>query len=293
MISIGTGIGTTFVKTLSGGAAPVNNDFVIEVDTTKAGSASDTIILPLQSGGTYSGTIDWGDSSTSALSYANRQHTYAAGGIYTITISGDTLRGWKYNNAGDKLKITDVSAWGIFDLVDSEAFYGCANLVVTATDAPKSITTLKGTFANCATASSPDFSAWDVSSATNAQGFLYLSQWNPDIESWDVSSITTFYFFNYDNASKLNRNLENWDVSNVTDFTNFLYSGVFSTVNYDATLIGWEAALQAAYPSGVGYPHTINIRFGGSKYTSGGAAEAARTSLVNNFGWTISDGGSV
>lgn len=291
MLSIGTGIGISFINK-TGGAPAVNNDFVIEVDTTKAGSASDTIILPLLSGGTYSGTIDWGDSSTSVLSYANRQHTYSSGGTYTITISGDTLQGWKFNNSGDRLKITDVSSWGIFELVDSEAFYGCANLVVTATDAPKAITTLKNTFAGCGATSSPDFSAWDVSSATNAQGFLYLSQWNPNIEAWDVSSITTFYFFNYDNASKLNRNLGNWDISNVTDFTNFLYSGAFSTENYDATLIGWEASLQAAYPAGVGYTPTINIRFGGSKYTSAGAAEAARTSLILIFGWTITDGGA-
>ena len=272
----------------------INCDFVSTWDTTQAGSASNTVELPLLSGGVYSGTIDWGDGgATSTLSYANRTHTYASSGTYTITISGDTLQGWKFNNGGDKRKITDVSNWGIFELVDSEAFYGCSNLIVTATDAPKTITTLRNTFADCSATSSPDFSTWDVSSATDAQGFIYLSQFNPNIESWDVSSITNFYFFNYALPGRLNRNLGNWDVSNVTDFRNFLYSGAFSTENYDATLIGWEASLQAAYPSGVGYPHSINVRFGSSQFTSGGAAETAKNSLLTTFGWTITDGGPI
>jgi short subunit fatty acids transporter len=58
----------------------------------KAGSASNTVVLPLLVAGTYSGTIDWGDgNSTSALSYANRTHVYATGGIKTITITGTIL----------------------------------------------------------------------------------------------------------------------------------------------------------------------------------------------------------
>jgi hypothetical protein len=66
MPGIHNGIGTTFRNSaFGGGAAPVNLDFVSTWDTTKAGSASNTVVLPLLSGGTYSGTIDWGDTSTS------------------------------------------------------------------------------------------------------------------------------------------------------------------------------------------------------------------------------------
>jgi hypothetical protein len=52
-----------------------------------------------------------------------------------------------------------------------------------------------------------------------------------------------------------------------------------SSVNYDATLIGWEG--QASTPSGV----TLGAQ--GLRYTLGGAAEAARTSLISTYGWTI------
>ena len=105
MPGIHNGIGTTFRSSaVGGGTPPVNLDFVSTWDTTKAGSASDTVVLPLLSGGVYSGTIDWGDGSTSALSYANRTHTYASGGVKVITISG-TIGGFQFNNGGDKLKI--------------------------------------------------------------------------------------------------------------------------------------------------------------------------------------------
>ena len=60
-----------------GGVLP----FTIIINT--ANGAGDEFILPIDNV-TQDGTIDWGDGSTSVLSYANRTHTYASGGIYTI-----------------------------------------------------------------------------------------------------------------------------------------------------------------------------------------------------------------
>ena len=138
-----------------------------------------------------------------------------------------------------------------------------------------------------------DIGGWDVSSVTNMFGmFEYASSFNQDIGGWDTSSVTTMQsmFFG---ASSFNQDISNWDIDQVTNLVFFMLIAGISTTNYDLLLVGWEATLQAAYPSGVGYPHTISVIFGSSQYTAGGAAEAARTSLVNNFGWTISDGGSV
>jgi hypothetical protein len=90
MPSIHNGIGTIFRSSaFGGGTPPVNLDFVSTWDTTKAGSASDTVVLPLLSGGTYSGTIYWGDGNSDALSYANRTHTFTLQAVLkVITISG-------------------------------------------------------------------------------------------------------------------------------------------------------------------------------------------------------------
>lgn len=395
MPGIHNGIGTTFRSTAFGGGAPSSPDFVIQVDTTQAGSASDTIILPLKSGGTYDGTIDWGDSSTSPLSYANRSHTYAAGGTYTITISGSRLAGWAYENAGDKLKIIDISNWGVFEFSDRRAFQGCSNMDVTATDVPTiTATDFTSNFYGCNSMTSPtDWSSWDTSTVTNffqcfaqnsgfnakLDGWVHSSVtrvdkmlnkatvFNQDLNTWDVSGVTNWtefardaYLFNgsvatwvpsgnmssyaflsatsfegngcstwdasgvtgalslfsntafsdnisgWDtsaitvmtsmlrNCDNFNRNIANWTVHQVTSFSNFMTDATgLETAIYDAVLIGWEADLQAAYPGGVGYTPTISINFGGSQFTSGGAGETAKNSLVANFGWTITDGGGI
>jgi hypothetical protein len=95
-------------------------------------------------------------------------------------------------------------------------------------------------------------------------------------------------------ATLFDQSLANWDIDQVNLASNMLRDVTISTANYDATLIAWEAQLEAAYPGGVGYPATINIHFGGSKYSSAlmNVGEA-RYNLINVFGWTITDGGAV
>jgi surface protein len=334
-----------------GGAPPVNLDFVSTWDTTKAGSASNTVVLPLLSGGTYSGTIDWGDGNSDALSYANRTHVYASSGTYTITISG-TIEGWQFAYAGDRLKITDISNWGTFNVVNDRAFDGCSNMTITATDAPTiTSTSLNRMFTACSLMNS-DIGHWDVSAVTNMQLMFYLcsifnnggsdsinnwdvsnvtlmgginagmfrsaSAFNQPLDNWGVSSVTNMSGM-FSQAASFNQNiggwattaltningmlsyatafnqaLDGWDVSKITDAGNFMFlGGTLSTANYDATLIAWEASLQAAYPGGVGYPYSPTVSFWTSTYTGGGAADAARASLISTFGWTITDGGAV
>ena len=387
---------------LSGGAA--NPDFVSTWDTTKAGSASNTVVLPLLSGGTYSGTIDWGDGgATSVLSYANRTHVYASSGTYTITISGDDIQGFAFNNGGDKAKIIDISNWGNLAFTGSyEHMRGCVNLDITATDAPdisgitgvnfqsffydcqklttvdftawdfSVVTNMGASFGNCylldcnlsnadtsnvtsflstfLNAGTPnDINSWDVSSATNFSNMFYNSDFNSNIGSWnfasalnvqnmfrnspfnnggsntinnwgfpvctnfsdmlrecgsfdqpingwDVSSATNMQNLMYAPTQTIpfDQTLEDWDITAMTNMVNLLRGCALSTANYDATLIGFENTLQAAYPNGSGYTATINVNFGGSEFSSAlmNVGEA-RYNLLNVYGWTISDGGAV
>ena len=80
-------------------------------------------------------------------------------------------------------------------------------------------------------------------------------------------------------------NLSSWDISNITNMNDFMPSTTgMSTTNYNETLISWVAQTPQS---------NINVNFGGSQYTLGGAAEAARNTLINTYGWTITDGGSI
>jgi len=219
-----------------GGAAPANPDFVSTWDTTQAGSASDTVVLPLLSGGTYSGTIDWGDGgATSSLSYANRTHVYASSGTYTITISGSDIQGFQFNNGGDRRKILDVSNWGNLTITLDRAFFGCNNLDVSATDAPiVSTSSFYILFRNCTSLTTPDFSNWDTSTVTNMQGmFQAATNFNGDISTWDVSNVTSGNQFRemFYGASSFNSDISTWDMSNATNVSK-MFEGA-SSFNQD------------------------------------------------------------
>jgi surface protein len=118
-----------------------------------------------------------------------------------------------------------------------------------------------------------------------ATGFGALAI-KPSQGQWAFRDITSTTF---------DESFAGWDVSNAINLTDFLRNTTvgsdISQANLDATLIAWEASLQAAYPGGVGYPYTIQVSFQGTIYTGGTAAEVAHDSLVNTFGWTIISGG--
>jgi hypothetical protein len=79
-MSLGVGVPFNFNKLGGGGGAAPNPNFISTWDTTQAGSASDTIVLPMTAGN----TVHWGDGSSDTTN----THTYASGGVYTVTIEG-------------------------------------------------------------------------------------------------------------------------------------------------------------------------------------------------------------
>jgi surface protein len=141
-----------------------------------------------------------------------------------------------------------------------------------------------------------DIGNWDVSNVINMDSmFSNAIVFNQDIGSWNTSSVLNMGNL-FDNADAFDQNISNWDINQVSNFTNFMLDATgLSTTNYDLVLVGWEANLQALYPNGAGYPfpNTININFGGSRYTLGSAAATARQSLIDNFTWAITDSGGI
>ena len=245
--------------------------FQFTVDTTQSGvSASNQFKLPLITSTGLDCVVDWGDGTSDNITNhlaSEVTHTYPSSGTYTIRIIGELL-GFYFNNGGDKLKMGEIQKWGVLNIDFDKSFYGCTNMTCIATDAPKITTTnLRQTFRSC-------------------------SNFNGAIGNWDVSNVSNMSLMLYI-ASSFDQDISNWDISQVADFTSFMSSVTLSTTNYNILLVGWETNLQSVYPSGLGYPYTISINFGSSKYTSGSAAATARQSLIDNFNWTITDGGTV
>ena len=80
-------------------------------------------------------------------------------------------------------------------------------------------------------------------------------------------------------ATTFNQNLSDWDVSNVTDMRVMFSNSALSTDNYDAILNSWSEQ---------NLNQNIELGAQGINYCDG---ETARQKLIDDFGWTIEDGG--
>ena len=177
-----------------------------------------------------------------------------------------------------------------------------------------SITNLSLMFVNAVSFDQP-IGDWEVGNVNNMQSmFENADIFNQDISNWDVSSVTNMNSM-FDRAELFNQPLNNWNVSNVTDMRDMFsqayafqqplnlwtpnslvggfaaqfmgQTGNAGAITYtllDTLLNGWVvdfAALQS----------NVTISFGDSTFTAAGLA--ARNILVNDKGWTITDGGQV
>ena len=194
-------------------APPVSTEFKITVDTTKAGSASDTFVLPLQVG-TTSMTVYWGDGNSDLITSYNQaelSHTYASSGTYQISCDG-SFAGVRFTGGGDKLKLSSIDNWGTNQWKAlSYAFFGCTNVVGTYTDSPDT-SLATGTaifmFRNCTNFNSP--LTMDTSGITAMPNmFEGCTNFNSDVTFSDTSSVTNMSLIfngctNFDKAINFN-----------------------------------------------------------------------------------------
>jgi len=198
----------------------------------------------------------------------------------------------------------DLSGWDISSVVSLEQMFMDAdafNQDLASWDV-SSVKNMSQMFRNTSTFNQ-DLSNWDVSSVTN-MSYMFdrsrvfnqeLSSWNvssvirmramfsdsvfdKDLSNWDVSSVTDMekMFFN----SSFNQDISSWDVSAVTNMKGMFSRVSLSPANYDALLLGWSAqSLQ----------NDVIFDGGNSKYSL--SSQAARDTLTDAFGWTITDGG--
>ena len=291
-------------------APPVPSPFVISVKTDNTGSSANNQFTIPTTGTGYNYEVKTSDGQIITGNTGNTTITFPSNGTYDVEILGDFPRIY-FNNTGDKAKLLDIKNWG--DIVWTsmlKAFRGCSNLtVLTATDVLICPIDLTSMFNGCSNLNT-DLTNFNTSSVTSiGQMFAFTNNFNGDITTWDTSNVTSSYYafrsanaFNQNiggwNTSSIvnmgdmfggsikafNQDISGWDVNQVTQFARFMQGVTLSTANYDALLIAWDAQGAMSYSG--------TVPFGNSQYTLGGAAEAARTSLISKWG-AITDGGGV
>ena len=271
---------------------------VFSVKTDNAGTSGTNQFTIPTTGSGYSYDIETSDGQTITGNTGNTTITFPSAGTYDVFITG-AFPQFYFNNGGDKLKLIELKNFGTYaqgSTSQSRAFWGCSNLVISATDTGYfgSVTDFNLMFNSCSSLTS--FPLIDTSSSTSFSQMFYECNGftTLDLNSFNTSNVTNIYrMFGSTNLTDLL--IYDWDITALTGaYQIFVYgSSKISTANYDLTLINWEANLQASFPSGTGYTPVIVIDFNTSKYTLGSTAETARASLISNFGWTITDGGGI
>jgi surface protein len=115
---------------------------------------------------------------------------------------------------------------------------------------------------------------WNVGNVTNMYEMFYdATAFNQPLSNWDVSKVINMGRM-FVLASSFNQSLASWDIGGVSSMLGMFAESNLSPVNYDATLQGW--AIQNV-KQGVSLGST-------AKYCAG---KAARTILINSYGWVI------
>ncbi len=172
--------------------------FKITIDTTKAGSANDTFILPTSNQGVVNYYINWGDGSAEQNVTVNtsQTHTYSASGIYQLKMRGTMVSLYTLGSS-DYKKITSIDNWGNIRWQSSckNFFHSCSNLIGKYIDVPNlsAVTTLEGFFTNNALFNSP-IKNWSIPLVQSLKSLLAgASIFNSELSLINGDKVTTCY----------------------------------------------------------------------------------------------------
>ena len=144
-------------------------------------------------------------------------------------------------------------------------------------------TSMATMFHRCTVLHTVDATSFNTAAVTTMYKMIRLC---PALTLMDLSGFNTALVENMElmlnTCGLTDPEIDGWDIESVTNFTSFLYGSTIVTSRYDATLIAWDAQEMV---------DSLSLHFGNSKYTGGGAAAAARASLISNDLATIIDAG--
>jgi surface protein len=147
-----------------------------------------------------------------------------------------------------------------------------------------------GMFDSCTALTSVNgIESWNVSGVTDMTSmFSFATSFNQDISLWDVSNVTSMNnMFGF--ATSFNQDISSWDVSGILGssgkamgMVGFMGGDPLSFSYYDNLLNTWSLLT---------LKNNVTWDMGTIEYTSAGAT--ARQDIIDNYSWTITDGGEI
>ena len=300
-----------------------SDDFIITVKTDNAGtSASDQFTIPTTGTG-FLYDITTSDGYTATGVTGNHTITFPSGaGTHTVTISGSFPQCY-FNNGGDNAKLMTIENFGIYALgstSQSAAFWGCSNLVISATDSgnfgnvtnfytawngcssltsfplinTSSGTIFSSTWRSCSSLTS--FPLLDTSSGTNFDRSWYNCLSLTSFPLLDTSSSTDFYRAWRGCSSLASYPANAFDTNIATNYSEAFQSTNLTTQSIDDILVsldtsgvsnGTFAQSGGSAPSAVGLAAIANLT------TKGWTITTTSLTIVQNFKTiVIADGGT-
>ena len=220
--------------------------FIIEVDTSKAGSASDAFEFT-GAVGDYDVVAKQGGSVVQTFNNLSDEETitFSGGsGVYVLEITPKFTNGFNrinFNDGGDKLKLINLNKYGDIKWSSFEnSFNGCSNCPFLSTDLPdlSNVTSMSRMFRDASIFNTNNINSWDVSNVTDMSlMFVRATSFNKSLNNWNVSNVTDMnrMFFK---ATSFDNIVDSWNVSNVTDMEFLFYDA--SSANPDTT--NWDVS---------------------------------------------------
>ncbi|MDR9418276.1 BspA family leucine-rich repeat surface protein [Gracilimonas sp.] len=227
---------------------------------------------------------NWDVSNVTTMRGAFSGASSFNGNISTWDVSSVEDLGGMFNLAESFNR--DLSNWDVSSVTNMErTFYGASSFNADLSNWDVSNVTTMANMFHSAKSFKGDLSIWDVSKVTRMEKMFFGAElFNADLSSWSVSKVRNMERM-FAGAESFDADLSNWYITNLLHYSGaglegFLEGAKLSTENYDALLIGW---------SGMDLTRDANFHAGNSEYTE--AAEEARQKIIDEFGWTITDGG--
>lgn len=195
--------------------------------------------------------LSFGTATSGTVNYAWQELSPGAatgGGSWSGTIlnitglpAGATIRlqiaptnFQRINASGtDDNRLIQIEQWGTTAWTSMQnAFRGCTNLQVTASDVPdlSGVTDMSSMFESCNNLNSPsNIGTWNTATVTNMTFMFYdATSFNQDIGAWNTSAVTNMSTM-FSEALAFNQDIGSWNTAAVTDMSDmFGYAAAFN-----------------------------------------------------------------